>query len=57
VIANSDLMKQLAPMLLLSEGANWLAREERVMVSSDGVRAPTGAASWDLAWISKQMSE
>ena len=39
VIANSDLTKRLAPMLLLSEGANWLAREERVM---------------DLAFLSKQ---
>lgn len=30
-LANSDLLKKVAPMLLLSEGANWLASEDRVM--------------------------
>ena len=30
-IAGSELLKKLAPMLLLSEGANWLASEDQVM--------------------------
>jgi hypothetical protein len=38
-IAGSDLFGKLAPMLLLSEGANWLASEDRVM---------------DLAFLTKQ---
>lgn len=31
VVAGSDLMRKLEPLLLLSEGANWLASEDRVM--------------------------
>jgi hypothetical protein len=38
-IAGSELSKALAPMLLLSEGASWLASEDRVM---------------DLAFLTKQ---
>ncbi len=30
-IAGSDLLRKLGPMLLLSEGANWLTSEDRVM--------------------------
>lgn len=30
-VDGSELMARLSPMLLLSEGANWLAREERVI--------------------------
>lgn len=30
-LAESDLLHKIAPMLLLSEGANWLASEDRVM--------------------------
>lgn len=38
-VAGSELLKKLAPLLLLSEGANWLASEERVM---------------DIAFLTKQ---
>ena len=38
-LAGSDLLKKLAPMLLLSEGAGWLASEDRVM---------------DIAFLTKQ---
>lgn len=38
-LAGSDLLKKVAPMLLLSEGANWLASEDRVM---------------DIAFLAKQ---
>ncbi|MFZ0737954.1 MAG: hypothetical protein WAM96_12760 [Candidatus Acidiferrales bacterium] len=38
-IAGSDLMRKLEPLLLLSEGANWLASEDRVM---------------DIAFLTKQ---
>jgi hypothetical protein len=38
-VAGTDLMPQVAPILLLSEGANWLANEDRVM---------------DIAFLSKQ---
>jgi hypothetical protein len=38
-LAGSELLKKLAPMLLLSEGANWLASEDRVM---------------DIAFLTKQ---
>lgn len=39
VIAETPLMRRLAPMLLMGEGANWLASEERVM---------------DIAFLAKQ---
>jgi len=38
-VAGSDLLKKLAPMLLLGDGANWLASEDRVM---------------DIAFLAKQ---
>ena len=38
-LAGSPLMKRIAPMLLLGEGANWLASEDRVV---------------DIAFLSKQ---
>jgi hypothetical protein len=38
-IAGSALMKRIAPMLLMGEGANWLASEDRVM---------------DIAFLTKQ---
>jgi hypothetical protein len=38
-IAETPLMKRLAPMLLMGEGANWLASEDRVM---------------DIAFLAKQ---
>jgi HEAT repeat protein len=38
-VTDADLMRKLGPMLLLSEGANWLASEERVV---------------DIAFLSKQ---
>ncbi len=38
-IAGSDLMQKLGPMFLLSEGANWLASEDRLM---------------DIAFLTKQ---
>jgi hypothetical protein len=38
-VEGSELINQLAPMLLLSEGANWLATEDRVM---------------DIAFLAKQ---
>lgn len=38
-IAGSDLVRKLGPLLLLSEGANWLASEERVV---------------DIAFLAKQ---
>lgn len=38
-ITNTPLMKRVAPMLLMSEGANWLASEDRVM---------------DIAFLTKQ---
>jgi len=38
-LAGSDLLKRVAPMLLLGEGANWLASEDRVM---------------DIAFLTKQ---
>ena len=38
-LAGSELLKKLVPMLLLSEGANWLASEDRVM---------------DIAFLTKQ---
>jgi hypothetical protein len=38
-VQGSELMGRLAPMLLLSEGANWLASEDRVM---------------DIAFLTKQ---
>ena len=31
VIQGSGIESRLAPMLLVSEGANWLAKEDRVM--------------------------
>jgi HEAT repeat protein len=38
-ITGSELMKRIAPMLLMGEGANWLASEDRVM---------------DIAFLTKQ---
>jgi hypothetical protein len=38
-VADSELMKRIAPMLLMGEGANWLASEDRVM---------------DIAFLTKQ---
>lgn len=38
-IAGSELLKRIAPMLLMGEGANWLASEDRVM---------------DIAFLTKQ---
>jgi hypothetical protein len=39
VITGTPLMKRVAPMLLMGEGANWLASEDRVM---------------DIAFLTKQ---